>query len=147
MYSEQFVSRTPTPTGISIHDAPILVDKDDYEGIQIAVRSLAEDFGRVTGSVSEICTLDEVSPGDGGGDGDTAILVGSIGSSLIQSITQQGKLDSSLAGKWETYSTSLIGDPLPGIKKSLVIAGSDKRGTIYGVYALSEQIGVSPYVP
>src|ERR1051326_4832968 len=36
-------------------------------------------------------------------------------------------------------------NPLPGIDRALVIAGSDKRGTIYGVYDLSEQIGVSPW--
>ena len=39
-----------------------------------------------------------------------------------------------------------VANPLPGVDQALVIAGSDKRGTIYGIYDLSEQIGVSPVV-
>ncbi len=35
--------------------------------------------------------------------------------------------------------------PFPGIENALVICGSDKRGTIYGIYDLSGQIGVSPW--
>ena len=34
---------------------------------------------------------------------------------------------------------------MPGIRSALVIAGSDKRGTIFGIYDVSEQIGVSPW--
>ncbi|HET6386302.1 MAG TPA: hypothetical protein VFJ58_23160 [Armatimonadota bacterium] len=34
-------------------------------------------------------------------------------------------------------------DPLPGVKSALVIAGSDRRGTAYGVFELSRRIGVS----
>ena len=43
-------------------------------------------------------------------------------------------------------SFALVEDPLPGIRRALVIAGSDKRGTIYGLFHLSERIGVSPLV-
>ena len=35
--------------------------------------------------------------------------------------------------------------PRRGIDRALVIAGSDKRGTIYGIYDLSAEIGVSPW--
>ena len=38
-----------------------------------------------------------------------------------------------------------VANPLPGVDQALVIAGSDKRGTIYGIYEISEQIGVSPW--
>jgi hypothetical protein len=34
---------------------------------------------------------------------------------------------------------------LPGVKQALVIVGSDRRGTAYGVYELSQRIGVSPW--
>ena len=56
------------------------------------------------------------------------------------------KIDvSSIAGKWESFLIQVVAKPLPGVSSALVIAGSDKRGTIYGIYDLSEQIGVSPW--
>ena len=57
-----------------------------------------------------------------------------------------GKLnDSDLKGKWESFVIATVENPAPGVKQALVIAGSDKRGTIYGIYELSEQLGVSPW--
>ena len=50
-----------------------------------------------------------------------------------------------LKGKVEKYIMTVVSNPLPGVDEALVIAGSDMRGTIYGVYELSEQIGVSPW--
>jgi len=50
-----------------------------------------------------------------------------------------------VAGKWETWITQTVDAPAPGIDHALVIAGSDKRGTIFGIYDLSSQIGVSPW--
>ena len=52
---------------------------------------------------------------------------------------------SGVAGKWESAVTTVVEQPMPGVRRALVIAGSDKRGTIFGVYDLSEQIGVSPW--
>lgn len=55
------------------------------------------------------------------------------------------KLDvSTIGGKWESYQANVVDDPIPGIKKALIIAGSDKRGVMYGIYTLSEQSGQSP---
>ncbi|MBV9880108.1 MAG: glycosyl hydrolase 115 family protein, partial [Gemmatirosa sp.] len=57
------------------------------------------------------------------------------------------KIDvSAITGKWESFFLQTVDNPLPGIKQALVIVGSDKRGTIYGIYDLSQQIGVSPWV-
>lgn len=50
-----------------------------------------------------------------------------------------------IEGQWESYVTTMVPEPVPGWERALVIAGSDKRGTIYGIYSLSEQIGVSPW--
>ena len=50
-----------------------------------------------------------------------------------------------IRGKWESYISKVVGNPFPGIDRALVIAGRDMRGTIYGLYDVSEQIGVSPW--
>ena len=58
----------------------------------------------------------------------------------------QGLIDvSNTEGQWEAYTTQLVTNPAPGIDQALVIAGADKRGSIYGLYDISEQIGVSPW--
>lgn len=51
-----------------------------------------------------------------------------------------------IAGKREVYQIFLAENPFPGVKQALVICGSDKRGTIYGMFALSEYLGVTPLV-
>jgi hypothetical protein len=75
------------------------------------------------------------------------IIIGTIGrSKLIDELTKEKKIDvDDLKGKWESFKLQIVNDPLPGIQKAFVIAGSDKRGTTYGVFELSEQIGVSPW--
>ncbi|MEO6630098.1 MAG: glycosyl hydrolase 115 family protein, partial [Mucilaginibacter sp.] len=81
------------------------------------------------------------------GDQKLLIIIGTTGKNeLIDKMIKQGKINASeIIGKWEAHITQVVDNPAPGIKKALVIAGSDKRGTIYGVYELSAQIGVSPW--
>ena len=60
--------------------------------------------------------------------------------------SKPGKLNAdAISGKWESFIITTVANPLPGVDQALVIAGSDKRGTIYGIYEISEQIGVSPW--
>ena len=75
------------------------------------------------------------------------VLVGTIGKApLIDRLVSEKKLDvSRVAGKWETFLIETVERPFPGADRALVIAGSDKRGTIYGIYDLSARIGVSPW--
>jgi hypothetical protein len=79
----------------------------------------------------------------------TAIIVGSIEASpILQRLEKEGKLDfdfGKIRAKWESYTTSVVDNPFNRCRRALVIAGSDKRGAIFGVYSLSEQLGVSPY--
>ena len=52
-------------------------------------------------------------------------------------------------GKRECYLIKVLETPFddfPKIKQALIIIGSDKRGTIYGMFRLSEMCGVSPLV-
>jgi hypothetical protein len=76
----------------------------------------------------------------------TVLIVGTLGNStIIDLLASNGTLDvSGIKGKWESFTTQLVSNPAPGIAQALVIAGSDPRGTIYGIYDISEQIGVGP---
>ena len=115
----------------------ILYDPSDFKGVRIALDNLCSDFERVCGTKAALCT----SPSDR-----KMILVGSLDSQLIQRLADKGKMDiSGLEGKIEKYIISFINKPLDGIDEAMVIAGSDMRGTIYGIYELSEQLGVSPW--
>ncbi|KAF9529105.1 hypothetical protein CPB83DRAFT_283981 [Crepidotus variabilis] len=79
--------------------------------------------------------------------GSSVIIVGTFNkSSLITEVIKNTKLDvSSIQGQWEAYLGRTVKNPLPGVSEAYVIIGSDKRGTIYGLYDLSEQFGVSPW--
>ena len=67
-------------------------------------------------------------------------------SALIDALVKAGILDvSAIRGKWEGWLVQAVEHPLPGVERALVIAGTDKRGTIFGIYEISEQIGVSPW--
>ena len=78
---------------------------------------------------------------------DRLVLVGTIGSSpVIDRLVAAGRLDvSGVRGRWEASVTQVVERPVPGVRRALVIAGSDRRGTVYGVYDTSERIGVSPW--
>ncbi|KAK4141335.1 glycoside hydrolase [Dichotomopilus funicola] len=75
------------------------------------------------------------------------IIAGTIGhSTVIDKLVSSHALDvSGVKGKWESFTSQVIEHPVAGVKKALVIAGSDPRGTIFGIYDVSEQIGVSPW--
>lgn len=78
---------------------------------------------------------------------DTVIIAGTIGhSEVIDKLVSSRAIDvSAVQGKWESFTSQVVKNPVPGCPKALVIAGSDPRGTIYGIYDVSEQIGVSPW--
>ncbi len=77
----------------------------------------------------------------------TVIIVGTVGhSEVIDQLIEDGVIDvSSIEGEWEAFTSQIVESPIQGAARALVIAGSDPRGTIYGIYDISEQIGVSPW--
>lgn len=127
--------------------APIIVSKDDWKGVQIAAENLSQDFKRVTGTKAPLVKPSEISTGNSTNNSHTAIIAGTIGhSKVIDQLIHSGKIQvDQVAGKWEATLIRVVAHPLPGIDQALVIAGSDKRGTIYGIYEISRQIGVSPW--
>jgi hypothetical protein len=141
---EAFISFTPEAGSLALMDnkavVPLLVDAGDWVGVKRAVGDLQADFHRVTG-ISPVISDKPVAGSK------TAVLVGTVGhSALIDQLAKSKKIDvSPIAGRWEAFLIQVVEQPLPGVDRALVIAGSDKRGTIYGVYEISEQIGVSPW--
>jgi hypothetical protein len=119
---------------------PLYLDPDDFAGVLRAAGDLQSDFERVTG-IKPILVTNGIPAGK------VAVIIGTLGkSSLLDAMVKAGKFDGNgIAGKWEAYSISVVSQPLPGVDQALVIAGSDRRGTIYGIYKISEQIGVSPW--
>ena len=121
--------------------ADIYVYADDYKQVLRAAEDLKEDVNRVTSVLPSVKNAQTEL-------GEYAVIVGSIDKSpLIKQLIDDGKLEEAKAitGKFEAFVIKTIDNPAPGVKKALVIAGSDKRGAIYGIYDLSQQIGVSPY--
>ncbi|KAJ5693449.1 hypothetical protein N7462_002872 [Penicillium macrosclerotiorum] len=143
MLEEPLVSFTVSPGLLNLVGATILADPADFIGIHHAARALAEDFGRVTRGKANPCEL----PKPGTVTAPTAIIVGCIESCwLLKDLERANKIDTgAIKGKWESFLTTVVDDPLPGCAQALVIAGSDKRAAIFGAYTLSGQIGVSPW--
>ncbi|KAL1869359.1 hypothetical protein Daus18300_005571 [Diaporthe australafricana] len=132
---------------VELQSSVIVVDERDSEGVHIAARNLSEDFARVTKVPSRPVIISRSADARTDVRGGVAIVIGCVESSpLMQRLESDGKADfSGIRPKWESFQTSLVSEPFDGFDWALVIAGSDKRGTIYGTYTLSEQIGVSPW--
>jgi hypothetical protein len=121
--------------------SPWLVSSDDHPGVLRVARLVRADVEAITGKAPVL------SDGSDAPTGDAVVLVGTLGKSpLIDDLVARGKFNAEgLAGRWDTFVTQVVDDPLPGVARALVIAGSDKRGTIFGMFDLSAEIGVSPW--
>lgn len=124
----------------------IYLDHNDCRGVSYAVQALIKDIQKVSGSPASIITdfttssKGSASKSSKGNAPRANILVGTIGhSAAIDRLVKLRRLDAKLLqGKHEKFIITLIDG-------QLVIAGSDRRGTIYGIYELSQQMGVSPW--
>jgi hypothetical protein len=123
--------------------APLVVStaaSGEYEGVVLAVNSLATDLGAVTDHTPTVTGTPAA--------GTLPVIIGTLGhSAVVDGLVAAGKLPEAagITGKWETWITKVVDAPVAGVTQALIIAGSDQRGTIYGVYDLSRNIGVSPW--
>ncbi len=120
--------------------APLFLDPADHAGVLRAAADLQTDIEKVTGTKPALVS-------DRKPEQTTVVIAGTIGhSALIDGLLKSGRINTdAIAGKWESFLIATVQNPWPGVSRALVVAGSDKRGTIYGLYELSEQIGVSPW--
>ncbi len=110
---------------------PFLIEPEAHEGVRRVARKVMEDVRKVSGVLPEMIDAPVKAP---------FVLCATLGCSpLADRLVAEGKLPQAenIRGKWECWLTAFVDG-------SLVILGSDKRGTIYGLYSLSEYIGVSP---
>ncbi|WP_230568239.1 glycosyl hydrolase 115 family protein [Saccharothrix luteola] len=138
-----YISFAPVDGGFTLaangRATPVFVSGGDYPGVVRVVDDLRTDVERVTGVRPTVSTG---TPTSG-----EVVLVGTLGrSALIDGLVSAGKLDvTRIRGKWETSLQQVVENPVAGVSRALVIAGSDQRGTIFGVYDVSRRIGVSPW--
>ena len=120
--------------------SPLLVSTGDYPGVIRIAKILQTDIKNVTGAEPEL--LSDMKPSSS-----EIIIIGTIGKNeLIDQLIENKKLDvKDITGKWETFRIQVIENPFPDVDRALVVVGSDKRGTIYGMFDISEKIGVSPW--
>ena len=139
--AEQFISFTPLadyfPLIVNGQPCIIKCDSNIDKGVKIAIDNLQQDIFNVCGTKPEILTE---------GNNKRCVLIGTYQSPIIQQLIKSKKLNKNeLNEKTEKFLLQIITNPCEGVDEALVIAGSDKRGTIYGIYELSRQMGVSPW--
>jgi len=120
--------------------ATLIVAPGDAKVVTLAAQDLARDIGAVTGVTPEFASA-EPPAADA-----PRVLIGTLGHSpTIDALAASGALDAGpLRGAWESFLIATL-DPPAVLAPTLVIVGSDRRGTAFGVYELSQQIGVSPW--
>ncbi len=120
--------------------APLVISENDLSGVLTVAGILKNDMQLVGLPQPEIVVGKIPSAKQ-------ILLIGTLGhSSLLDELVQKGVIDASeIKNKWEATLVQVVLNPFPGVEKALVIAGSDKRGTIYGMLNFSRQMGVSPW--
>ena len=118
---------------------PFVVEKEAFEGVRLIAEKVCKDVQLVSGKLPKIEQPKKVKRPSG------CVLAATVGQSPILDLYEsEGLLDlSDIKGKREVYKIAVVGE---GNKAVLVVAGSDKRGTIYGLFHISESIGVSHLV-
>ena len=110
-------------------------DESEFSGVKKIADKVCLDVERVTGKKPA------VSAGTVALEG--AVLFATLGKSpLAEKLASENGLSaevSKITGKRECYVFAVKSD-------KIIIIGSDKRGTIYGLFHLSELMGVSPLV-
>jgi hypothetical protein len=120
--------------------ATILFDDADAKVVGLTADLFAADIQRVSGVLPVV--TNHLT-----GAGNRIVLIGTIGHSAnLDRLIASGKINvKAIQGGWERYQIEVVENPLPGVTRALVIAGSDRRGAAYGVFSLSAAMGVSPW--
>jgi len=120
--------------------ASVYFDESDFSSVKKTAQLFSEDIEMVTGKKPMLVSSKLKA-------GEYTVIIGTVEKSqLIKELVKSKKLKiDSVCNQWERYTIRTIDNPFKGVKRALVIAGSDRRGTSYGVFSISEAIGVSPW--
>ncbi|QRW07035.1 glycoside hydrolase family 115 protein [Ceratobasidium sp. AG-Ba] len=123
------------------NDQKILVSPEEWPGVVRAANDFSKDLNAVTGKTLPVANATSSTVPQG----QTPIIVGTLGhSALISTLVSNTKLDvSTISGKWESFIAQQVANPFPGVR--VLSRTYLPLGTIYGLYELSEQSGVSPW--
>nr|MBP7473609.1 glycosyl hydrolase 115 family protein [Prevotella sp.] len=140
IYVKDSFTSNAFPICFSRGTSSIIVSPDEELSVKKTVGLFAEDLFRVTHTRAEIYTSKKYK-------GKEVIVIGTIGKNpFIDKLISKGKIDvSAIKNGWEQYIIQTVEKPQQGVDKALIVVGSDKRGTAYGVLSISEAMGVSPY--
>lgn len=118
---------------------PFVVEESAFEGVKRVAAKVALDVEKVSGAKPDILAAADNA-------GSRFVLCATLGkSALAEKLVSEGRLDvSAVTGKREVFALQIVEKPFADVERALVILGSDKLGTIYGMFSLSEYIGVSP---
>lgn len=130
-----------TTGGGSLPEALFYLEEEAFSGVNKIAGKVMQDIELVFGYAPQ-------ATNDRNQLGAHVVLYGTVGRSpMLQELEEKRQIDlSEIRGKREVFLFQVIDRPFDGVEKALVIAGSDKRGTIYGLFHLSERLGVSPLV-
>lgn len=121
--------------------AEIFVADDDFKVAKIAADEFAADVEMISGVKPTVRSAAENLAGN-------IVIIGTLGkNALVESLIKSQKLDASkLAGRRESFLFEIVENPFPNVTAALLIVGSDRRGTAFGAFEMSQKIGVSPWV-
>ena len=129
------------PLVTTTHKADILILPDESECVLLAVQDFVQDVKKITGQKLNIVN----DPDQCGPD---IVLIGTVNTPLSKALIDrfQPGLSGEIENKWQAYRVLSVRKDTDPVKNTLLIAGSDERGTMYGIYAFCEQyLGVDPF--
>ena len=117
----------------------LLIDTADAALVRKSADLFRSDIEQVSGTTPVLTTTLPTNEKN-------IIIIGSANSRFITQLERSGKLNTKkIRNRWEAFQIQVVQQPFSGIEQALVVCGSDRRGTAYGVFELSRAMGVSPW--
>lgn len=128
------------PIVTELETSSLFVSPTEATVVKKTAAMFVDDVERVTNKKPSLSFSKKLS-------GKRVIVFGTLGNSpFIDKLVKQGKVNAkAIANGWEQYIIQVVKNPVKGIDEALVVVGSDKRGTAYGILGISEKMGVSPF--
>ncbi|ADY54265.1 hypothetical protein Pedsa_3736 [Pseudopedobacter saltans DSM 12145] len=133
-------SKHSFPLVFSKESAALYIDNGEEKVVHIAASALISDIKTITNVKIPLVNQQPFKQ-------QNVIIAGTIGhSEWIDRLIASGKINvNDIKGKWEAFKIVQIAYPDKGIENALLVVGSDRRATAFGLFEISRKIGVSPF--